>query len=271
MGPKGLQYGSEVWSGMTGGRKLFPTRRRNVWCRALGSACLTSLVFVTTVAVPPTPASGQAAPVAHLLELINQDRAQHGAGPVALNASLNAIAQGQANTMAGARRIFQNPAFPGNVPAANASGENVGYGPDVDSVHNAFVASPEHQVIIVGSAYRLVGLAIASSPIGLMVVENFVDTAGGGIVAPPPPPPVWKAPSPPKPAAVVHAAAVPAAPVPPAPAPDAPKAPASAPAAAPPPPPPPPPAPPTPPTFDMALYARMLQWDQWQTGTSAGD
>ena len=232
------------------------------------------LVFVTAVAVPLTPASGQAAPLAHLLDLINQDRAQHGVGPVALNASLSAIAQGQANTMARARRIFQNPAFPGNVPGANASGENVGYGPDVDSVHNAFVASPEHQVIIVGSAYRLVGLAIASSPIGLMVVENFVDTAGGGIVAPPPPPPVWKAPSPPKPAAVVHAAAVPAAPVQPAPAPEAPKGPASAPAAAAPPPPAPPtppPAPPTPPTFDMALYARMLQWDQWQTGTSAGD
>ena len=215
--------------------------------------------------MPPTSASGQAAPVAHLLDLINRDRAQHGVEPVALNASLNAIAQGQANTMAGARRIFQNPAFPGNVPAANASGENVGYGPDVDSVHNAFVASPEHQVIIVGSAYQLVGLAVASSPIGLMVVENFVDTAGGGVVAPPPPSPVWKAPAPPKPAAVVHAAAVPAAPVQPAPAPDASKAPA----AAPPPPAPPPPAPPTPPTFDMALYARMLQWDQWQTGTSA--
>ena len=128
MGLKALQYGSEVWSGMTGGRKLFPTRRRNVWCWALGSACLASLVFVASVAVPLTPASGQAAPVAHLLDLINRDRAQHGVEPVALNASLNAIAQGQANTMAGARRIFQNPAFPGNVPAANASGENVGYG-----------------------------------------------------------------------------------------------------------------------------------------------
>ena len=254
---------------MTGGRTLFPTRRRNVGCWALGSACLASLVFVASVAVPLTPASGQAAPVAHLLDLINQDRAQHGLGPVALDASLNAIAQGQANAMAGARRIFQNAAFPSNVPAANATGENVGYGPDVDNVHNAFVASPEHQAIIVGSAYRLVGIAVATSPIGLMVVENFVDTTGGGVVALPPPPPVWKAPPPPKPAAAVHAAAVPAAPVPPAPAPAAPPAPAPASAApvAAPPPPPPPPAP----TFDVALYTRMLQWDQWQTGTSAGD
>lgn len=251
---------------MTGGRKLFPTRRRNVWCRALGSVCLTSLVFVTTIAVPLPSASGQAAPISRLLDLINQDRAQHGVGPVALNGGLNAIAQGQANAMAGARRIYQNPAFPGDVPGANATGENVGYGPDIDSVHGAFVASPEHQVIIVGSAYRLVGLAVASSPIGLMVVENFADAAAGGVLAPLPLPPVWKPPAAPKPA-VVHAATVPAAPVQPPPAPLP-----SAPAAVPPPPPSPsPPPPPPPPTFDMALYARMLQWDQWQTGTSAAD
>src|SRR5437660_11060565 len=117
MGLKALQYGSEVWSGMTGGRKLFPTRRRNVWCRALSSACLMPLVFVTAVAVPLTPASGQAAPLAHLLDLINQDRPQHAVVPVALNATLSAIAQGQANTMAGARRLLQDPGFPATRPA----------------------------------------------------------------------------------------------------------------------------------------------------------
>jgi hypothetical protein len=258
---------------MTGGRTLFRTRRRNVWCQALGLACLTSFAFVTSVVLPLTPASGDAAPVAHLLDLVNQDRAQHSLGPVALSPGLSAIAQVQANAMAAARRIYQNPAFPGNVPAAGASGENVGYGPDVDRVHAAFVASPEHQVIIVGSAYRYVGIAVASSPVGLMVVENFVDTPGKLAPPPPPPPPpapaphppVWKAPPPPQPAAVVHAAAVPAVPVQPAPPPAAQAAPASvAPAAAPPPPPP-------PPTFDVALYARMLRWDLWQTSTTAGN
>jgi hypothetical protein len=221
--------------------------------------------------VPLTPASGQTAPVARLLDLINQDRAQHGLGPVSLSGPLSAIAQGQANAMAGARRIYQNPAFPGDVPSANAAGENVGYGPDVDTVHNAFVASPEHQVIIVGPDYRLVGIAVAGSPIGLMVVENFADTVGGAIVPPPPPPPpVLKPPPPPKPVVIVPAAAaVPAAPAKPAPA--APK-PAPVPVAVPAPVATPSPSPlpfPPPPAFDMALYTRMLQWDQWQTGTSA--
>jgi hypothetical protein len=252
---------------MTGGRTLFATRRRNVWCWALSLASLASVFSAVSVAVPLTPASGQTAPVARLLDLINQDRAQHGLGPVSLSGPLSAIAQGQANAMAGARRIFQNPAFPGDVPAANAAGENVGYGPDVDTVHNAFVASPEHQVIIVGPDYRVVGIAVANSPIGLMVVENFADTAGGAILPPPPPPkPVQKPPPPPKPVILVPAAAaVPAAPTKPAPAAPAP-VPVAVPAATPSPSP--LPSPP-PPAFDMALYTRMLQWDQWQTGTSA--
>jgi Cysteine-rich secretory protein family len=209
-----------------------------------------------------TPAIAQTAPVGRLLDLINQDRSQHGVAPVSLNAGLDTIAQGQANAMAGARRIYQNAAFPSNVPAANAAGENVGYGPDVDSVHQAFVASPEHQVIIVGRDYHFVGIAVASSPIGLMVVENFVDTPGGAAAPPPPPPPpappVKRPPPPPRPVVPV------AARVQPAPAPVAAPAVVAAPQ-----PPPPPPAPPAP-VIDMGLYVRMLQWDLWQTGTSAG-
>jgi Cysteine-rich secretory protein family len=248
---------------MTGGRTLFATRRRNVWCWALSLASLTSVFSAASVAVPLAPASGQAAPVARLLDLINQDRAQHGLGAVSLSGPLSAIAQRQANAMAGARRIFQNPSFPGDVPAANSAGENVGYGPDVDTVHNAFVASPEHQVIIVGPDYRVVGIAVASSPIGLMVVENFVDTAGGAVAPPPPPPPpVQKPPPPPKPVVRVPSAA--AVPVPAAPAKPVPAVPVAAPA------PTPSPSPlPSPPAFDMALYTRMLQWDLWQTGTSS--
>jgi hypothetical protein len=246
---------------MTLSRTLFTMRRRNVWCWALGLACVASLA---PVAVPLAPASGQSAPVAHLLDLINQDRSQHGLGPVALNGNLSDVAQRQSIAMAASQRIFQNPAFPNDVPAANWAGENVGYGPDVDEVHTAFVASPEHQVIIIGADYRVVGIAVASSPIGLMVVEDFADTAGGAVSAAPPPPAPKAAPGPkPAPSAPVAAKA-------PATPPAAPKAPA-VPAPAPTPSPSPlPPPPPPPPAFDVALYTRMLQWDQWQTGTSTG-
>ena len=254
---------------MSGKRTLKSTRRWNAWCRALG------LVAMALVALPLLPATGQASGVSQLLDLVNQDRAAHGASPVALSSTLNNIAQQQANGMASAGRIFQNSAFPGDVPAANSAGENVGYGPDVVTVHNAFVASPEHQVIIVDNKYRYVGIALANSPVGLMVVEEFVDTVGGLSVATSGPSTPASLESPAKPAPA------PAAPVPPpASPPQAPK-PAPAPPAAPPSPPPPPPVaaaaappapappppPPPPPTLDTALYSRMLQWEQWQTAS----
>jgi len=245
---------------------LRSTLRRTTWCLALSLASLASVAF------PGAPALGQASPVGHLLDLINQDRAQHGIGPVSLDASLSVIAQVQANAMAAARRIFQNPAFPNNVPTANSAGENVGYGPDADQVHTAFVASPEHQVIIVGADYHLVGIAVANSPIGLMVVEDFVDTTGGLVIALPPlrllKPPTPKPAPPPVVAAAPVAPPKPAGPPPPKPAvPAPPPVPVVVPTPTPSPQPPPPPPPPS---FDKALYARMLEWEQWQMGTSTG-
>jgi len=250
---------------MSGKRTFKSTRRWNAWCRALG------LVALALVALPLLPATGQASGVSQLLDLVNQDRAAHGASPVALSSTLNNVAQQQANAMASAGRIFQNAAFPGDVPAANSAGENVGYGPDVVTVHNAFVASPEHQVIIVDNKYRYVGIALTNSPVGLMVVEEFVDSVGGLSVATSGPATPASLESPAKPAPAAAAAAPPPPPPPPAPktasappaAPPSPPPPPVAAAAAPPaPPPPPPPAP----TLDTALYSRMLQWEQWQTG-----
>jgi len=240
-----------------------------MWCRAFG------LVTLALLVLPLLPATGQASGVSQLLDLINQDRAAHGASPVALSSTLNNVAQQQANAMASAGRIFQNPAFPANVAAANSAGENVGYGPDVVTVHNAFVASPEHQVIMIDNKYRYVGIALANSPVGLMVVEEFVDTVGGLSVATTGPVTPASLESPAKSAPAAAPAAPPAPAQPPAPktaaappaAPPSPPPPPPVAAAAAPPAPPPPPPPPPPPTLDTALYSRMLQWEQWQTGS----
>lgn len=186
---------------------------------------------------------------ATLVRLINQDRAAHHLAPVSLSAGLSTIAQDQAVKMANEGRIFQNPLFPSDVPSANAGGENVGYAPTAAQVESAFEASPEHQVIITNGVYTLVGIGLQSSPLGLMVVEDFVDHLA--TVAPPPPPPAPKL------------AVVAARPAPPPPPPPPPPAPAVT--TAPPPPPPPPP----PPTIDVALYSRMLQWEAWQASDGA--
>jgi hypothetical protein len=213
----------------------------------------------------PARATGEAD---RLLMLINQDRAGAGLAPVARSAPLDAIALAHAQSMASAGKIFQNGSFPTNVPGANAAGENVGNGPSIDTVHTEFVASPEHQRNIVDPAYHLVGIGVVRSPVGTMVVENFVDGVGGPLLMSPASmpapaaaarPPVAQAPVQlPVPGLNrVPAVSKPAAPAPPPPPP--PPAPKVA-AAPPPPPPPPPPAP----TIDVALYTRMLSWAEWQ-------
>jgi hypothetical protein len=240
-----------------------PGRRKFLWLAcALAAACVGALV------IPGQPARGASGDVGTLLSLINQDRASAGDAPVSLNAMLDAIAQSQAQSMALAGRIFQNPSFPGDVPDANAAGENVGVGPTVSEVHAAFVASPPHQEVMVNPVYREVGIGLAPSAAGLMVVEDFVDHTAGAAVpapaattaAPPPPVTVPHTAAPARPASAVPAATAPKVTVTHAAAAAPSTPPAPTPSVAPPPPPPPPP----PPSIDVALYSRMLQWEQWQ-------
>jgi len=238
------------------------------WRRVLWLTCALALVFMVPDAISSVPARAQSAgDTSTLLALINQDRASAGDSPVSLNSALSAIAQSWAAHMAAATRISQNPAFPGDVPAANALGENVGCGPTATAVHNAFVASPPHQAVMIDRSYRVVGIGTAPSAVGLMVVEDFADTAGSAVAPPathaaPPPAPATAAPVKPqvvtvspKPAATHAQPASPAPPPPPPP---------------PPPAPPPPPPSPAPPMIDVALYSRMLQWEQWQAVTGLG-
>lgn len=252
-------------------------RRGTTWI------CATAIACAVGVAAPVLPALGALKATvsddATLLTLINQDRISGGLGAVTINGPLSAIAQTQAEAMASSGRLYQNPDFPADVPAANAAGENVGYGATAAQVEAAFVASPPHQAVLMDPAYRLVGIGTAPSSLGLMVVEEFVDTVGS-LSAPaapaapaqtPAPAPVvaiTKAPLPPvesvpavKPAAKPVAAPAVQAPVQkpsPSPSPPPPPPPPPAPVAAPPPPPP-------PPTINIALYSYMLGWEQWQS------
>jgi hypothetical protein len=109
--------------------------------------------------------------------------------------------------MAAQGRVYHNPYMPGQAGSWREWGENVGGGGSVDDIHNAFMNSSEHRANILGPAYNLIGIGVASWSGGVMVVEDFVarDGVAGQYVAPrvvaaPPPPP----PSPPAPPAVVE-------------------------------------------------------------------
>ncbi len=133
----------------------------------------------------------------HMTGLVNAHRAAHGAPPMWQDPALQMVARRQAQRMSAAGYIYHNPNLAveagGAVPNWLRLGENVGVGPSVVSVEDAFLASPGHHANI-DKPYNLIGLgAVASSNGTLFFTQNFAQRGA----APPPPPPRAAAPPPP--------------------------------------------------------------------------
>lgn len=163
------------------------------------------VLVVTLAASLHAPASSAATSEAQrLLNLINEARARAGAPRVYADGILMLTAQRHAEKMAAAGRIFHNPSYPSGIGAWTAWGENVGAGPDVESVHRGFMASGSHSRNILGGQFNAVGVGIARYSGGIMVVEDFLGRPGGSSPRPrpnrtPPPPPAPPEPPPPEP------------------------------------------------------------------------
>lgn len=141
---------------------------------------------------------------------INALRASHGLAPLATSGELTAKARGWADTMAGAGRIWHS-----NLPDGVSSdwqklGENVGMGPSVAALMDAFIASPKHYQNLVDPGFRYIGVGVVNAGGTLYVSQVFMALASqpapstpapragtpsslaarsGAKPAPPPPPP----------------------------------------------------------------------------------
>ena len=94
---------------------------------------------VTLVVVVPTGA--QAASSSEFVADINAARTSRGGHALAVKADLNAAALAQAQRMASKSTLYHNPNLGGSVSNWTMLAENVGYGPDVATIHAAFMAS----------------------------------------------------------------------------------------------------------------------------------
>ncbi|MFP5316768.1 MAG: CAP domain-containing protein, partial [Acidimicrobiia bacterium] len=105
--------------------------------------------------------------------------------------------------MAAAGRISHNPDIKGDLRAAGVewrkSGENVGMGGSLASIHEALLASPGHFRNIVDPDFDRVGLGVVVTGNTLWLVQNFVMSRSGTAAAAPaaaaPAPVVTAAPS----------------------------------------------------------------------------
>lgn len=178
--------------------------------RPWGRGLLLGLVIclaVTTIFIAPSFSAG--ADASRSLALINSARQSSGLPPLAGDSSLNSMAQQHAQRMA-ARGSIYHSGFSGTGDA-RSWGENVGRGPDVDSVHRAFMSSSTHRANIMNRGFTHAGVGVAPYSGGVMVAQMFVGRAG--YVAPAP-----RAPAKPR-VAVASKPAVALAPPPPPPPP----------------------------------------------------
>ena len=146
---------------------------------------------VTLAAVLATsgPAGAASSDESRLLSLTNGLRASVGAPALTLDESLSAVARSWAAKMAADGTISHNPSLTIQVGSWSKVAENVGMGPDVDTVHRALVASPSHYANLVDTGVTLVGIGVVTSGRYVFAVENFVLRRGG------PAPPQARAPS----------------------------------------------------------------------------
>lgn len=134
--------------------------------------------------------------------MINADRTDRGLSALGVDERALDAARSQAFAMGREGRMYHNPKMRTasgrrslGLPAD--SGENVGVGQYVRSLHNAFMDSPGHRGQILAGAYRGVGIAVVSDGDSLWVSEVFIGSrtrkAGSAAVIAPaqvrPPPP----------------------------------------------------------------------------------
>lgn len=135
------------------------------------------IAAVMLVAEPAAAADTGAAEI-QFVEKLNGLRGAQGLQPLAIKGELFDFARGWSRNMAAAGAISHNPSLGAQAPLPWLRlGENVGMGPDVQSLHDAFVASPTHYANMVNPAYDSVGVGVVEANGVLFVSVEFMTTA----------------------------------------------------------------------------------------------
>lgn len=155
------------------------THHRKLFLRtfAVGALAVAMLLPVTM-----RGASAQATDVAvdeaEFVRLINDLRASKGAGPLTVNEELVRVARPWTVKMKTAGEISHNPDLAKQVNANwRKLGENVGVGPTVPMLHEAFVKSPAHLKNLVDPTFEAIGITIEYDGDVFYVTQQFMDIA----------------------------------------------------------------------------------------------
>ena len=134
----------------------------------------TRLCTVFAIAVVAAAGAAQASSAAQAFlaaeegtsgHLLNAARTVRGLGPLVRQSELDAMARAQAARMAARGEIYHNPNLAADADRAGLPwtrvGENVGVGPAVSVIHDAFLASPRHRDNMLYPQFNAIGVGVA--------------------------------------------------------------------------------------------------------------
>jgi uncharacterized protein YkwD len=180
-------------------------------------------VFVALAIASPVARAGGFVPTdeTKVQNLVNATRSAKGLGKLARNDHLVEMAREQAVRMADRGNIYHNPNLGPDIEASGLDwkkvGENVGMGPNVDLIEDAFLASPHHYENIVDPTYNAVGIGVVDGADGKRyVVQVFANVAAAAPKPAPAAPVAQPAVQQQAPQSAAPASAAPAAPAAPA-------------------------------------------------------
>ena len=99
-----------------------------------------------------------------MASLINKSRANAGRAPLVLSGTLSTYARKHSAKMMSKNTIFHNSALAQWLSGFNWNilGENVGMGPSITALHNAFMASPGHRANNLDKRFKKVGVGVTT-------------------------------------------------------------------------------------------------------------
>jgi hypothetical protein len=164
---------------------------------------LTLGVTMALLSIGLAVAPAQAGPAGSFVSKINAERSARGLAPLQVYWDLTDDAKAHSQRMMNQDNLHHNPNLAGVTTGWQALAENVGVGPSVDSLHQAFMDSPGHKKNIVGD-YNYVGVGVvieSDTKIWVTVVfmrgpADLLDPPPADDPAPADPPPDEPAPKP---------------------------------------------------------------------------
>jgi hypothetical protein len=105
---------------------------------------------------------------------MNAARESVGLRPYVVASDLTSVARQHSAEMSSKQSLYHNPNLTTDVKNWQAVGENVGEGPTVSDIHNAFMNSPEHKANILDHDFTQVGVGVSVDNNGIIwVTEDF--------------------------------------------------------------------------------------------------